>query len=99
MTVCPEPIASSFTERPWNFTVSEPLMSCGLPMLNPLALEIASATWLTDEELAARNREIRAILLRDLDRVTDPYGRPTDFVEIARRLTSKIVLDALVGHG
>ena len=35
-----------------------------------------SATWLTDEELAARNEEIRAILLRDLDRVTDPSKRP-----------------------
>jgi hypothetical protein len=35
-----------------------------------------SATWLTDEELAARNQEIRAILLRDLDRITDPAKRP-----------------------
>lgn len=35
-----------------------------------------SATWLTDEELAARNAEIREILLRDIDRVTDPSKRP-----------------------
>jgi DNA-binding transcriptional ArsR family regulator len=35
-----------------------------------------SATWLTDEELAARNAEINAILMRDLDRITDPSLRP-----------------------
>ena len=35
-----------------------------------------SATWLTDEELAARNAEINAILMRDLDRITDPTLRP-----------------------
>ena len=37
---------------------------------------IQSASWLTDEELAARNAEINAILLRDLDRLTDPSKRP-----------------------
>ncbi|MEZ0578723.1 ArsR/SmtB family transcription factor [Nocardioides sp. MH1] len=35
-----------------------------------------SASWLTDEELAARNEEINAILMRDLDRLTDPSKRP-----------------------
>ena len=35
-----------------------------------------SVTWLTDEELAARNAEINAILLRDIDRLTDPTKRP-----------------------
>ncbi len=35
-----------------------------------------SATWLTVEELAARNAEIDAILMRDLDRITDPSLRP-----------------------
>ena len=41
------------------------------------AMEVSqSATWLTDEELAARNAEISAILLRDLDRLTDPAQRP-----------------------
>ena len=41
------------------------------------AMEVSqSATWLTDEELAARNDEIRAILMRDIDRLTDPSKRP-----------------------
>jgi DNA-binding transcriptional ArsR family regulator len=41
------------------------------------AMEVTqSATWLTDEELAARNAEISAILVRDLDRLTDPAKRP-----------------------
>lgn len=41
------------------------------------AMEVSqSATWLTDEELAARNAEITAILVRDLDRLTDPAKRP-----------------------
>jgi DNA-binding transcriptional ArsR family regulator len=41
------------------------------------AMEVSqSATWLTDEELAARNAEISAILLRDIDRLADPAKRP-----------------------
>jgi DNA-binding transcriptional ArsR family regulator len=35
-----------------------------------------SVTWLTEDELAARNAEIRAILLRDIDRITDASQRP-----------------------
>jgi DNA-binding transcriptional ArsR family regulator len=35
-----------------------------------------SVSWLTDEELAARNAEINAILMRDIDRLTDPSKRP-----------------------
>ena len=35
-----------------------------------------SATWLTDEELAQHNAEINAILMRDLDRLTDASKRP-----------------------
>jgi DNA-binding transcriptional ArsR family regulator len=35
-----------------------------------------SATWLTAEELLARNEEINAILMRDIDRLTDPSKRP-----------------------
>lgn len=41
------------------------------------AMEVSeSATWLTAEELAARNAEIRAIMMRDIDRLTDPSQRP-----------------------
>jgi DNA-binding transcriptional ArsR family regulator len=41
------------------------------------AMEVSqSVSWLTDEELAARNAEISAILMRDIDRLTDPSKRP-----------------------
>lgn len=41
------------------------------------AMEVSqSVSWLTDEELAARNAEINAILMRDIDRLTDPSKRP-----------------------